>query len=82
MLIYVSFLLIMGRKVFKCALHNLSDAMNVQLSNVKEILDVKVGKGGRITSLTKYEGLTVKIIVFGELGEDSIDTPSKRNGRN
>ncbi|MDA8055212.1 MAG: hypothetical protein M0Z77_06120 [Thermoplasmatales archaeon] len=56
--------------------------MNVQLSNVKEILDVKVGKGGRITSLTKYEGLTVKIIVFGELGEDSIDTPSKRNGRN
>jgi small nuclear ribonucleoprotein (snRNP)-like protein len=72
----------MGRKVFKCALHNLSDAMNVQLSNVKEILDVKVGKGGRITSLTKYEGLTVKIIVFGELGEDSIDTPSKRNGRN
>lgn len=49
----------------------LPSAMNVQFTNVKEVLDVKVASGGRITGLKRYEGITVKVIVFGELREDS-----------
>ncbi len=49
--------------------------MNVQFTNVKEVLEVKVASGGRITGLTRYEGITVKVIVFGELMEDSVVPP-------
>lgn len=51
--------------------------MNVQFTNVKEVLEVKVASGGRITGLTRYEGIIVKVIVFCELMEDSVAPPVK-----
>lgn len=61
-----------GQKVFNSTQQYLYSNMNVQFTNVKEVLEVKVASGGRITGLKKYEGITVKVIVFGELMEDPI----------
>lgn len=63
------------KKVSNSMQRYLTSAMNVQFTNVKEVLDVKVASGGRITGLKRYEGITVKVIVFGELMEDSVNPP-------
>lgn len=66
--------------MFKDAWYNTYSAMNIQFSNVKEVLDKKVGPGGRILGLKKYEGSRVKVVIVGELLDDGTDLSSKGDG--
>lgn len=54
--------------------------MNIQFSNVKEVVEVEVARGGRVTGLKKYEGLRVKIVVFGESDDERVGLTSNGSG--
>lgn len=54
--------------------------MNIQFSNVRAVIEVKVGKGGRVTGLKKYEGCTVKVVVFSGSLDERADQISGGSG--
>jgi hypothetical protein len=55
--------------------------MNIQFFNVSEVIEMKVGEGGRITGLKKYEGSIIKIVVFDTTKNDVQEETSKRSGQ-